>query len=90
MWPFSRHRRHSVVRVAASVGTPGLRLPVQVIGALTPGYLRVVVAGNGLIDGGASDWPIEWVPDVARRPNGAFAISGFKDGVPQFVAPRGI
>jgi hypothetical protein len=65
----------------------GLRLPVRVIASLRPGYFRVIVGeGVGLIDRNEVEWPTDWVPEHARRPNGAFAISGFVDGVPQVVA----
>jgi hypothetical protein len=71
MWPFSRRRPRTVKRFASSADASGIRLPVRVIGALTPGYLRVIVGeGIGLIDDHEADWPTEWVPEAARRPNG--------------------
>jgi hypothetical protein len=57
-----------------------------VIGFLSPGYVRVVVGENvGLLDTHEASWPIEWVPETARRPNGEFAISGFRDGIPDVI-----
>ena len=46
MWPFSRRRPRPAKRSAAPVGFEGLHLPVRVVGALRPGYLRVIV-GEG-------------------------------------------
>lgn len=87
MEAFSRHRNQPPKHVAARSGSTGLCLPVRVIASLRPGYLRVIVGeGIGMIDCNEVDWPIEWVPEQARRPNGEFAISGFVDGVPQVAA----
>jgi hypothetical protein len=61
---------------------------VRVIASLSPGTWRVIVGpGVGMLDGGAEqDWPEEWVPPSARRPNGEFWISGFIDGMPQAIS----
>ena len=60
-------------------------MSVRVIGLLSPGSVRVIVGpGVGLLDGGSErEWPLEWVPASARRPNGEFRIAGFKGGVPR-------
>ena len=50
-------------------------------------HIRVIVGpGIGLLDGGShQDWPLEWVPAAARRPNAEFHIAGIVNGVPQVV-----
>ena len=89
MWPFSRQRPRPARRPASLGGSSGIRLPVRVIGSLSPGRFRVIVGeGIGLIDCHEVDWPAEWLPEAERRPNGKFTISGFVDGVPQLVADR--
>jgi hypothetical protein len=62
-----------------------MKILVRVIASLTPGIWRVIVGpGMGLMDGGSEqDWPNEWIPGSARRPNGEFHISGFLEGVPR-------
>jgi len=59
---------------------------VRVIASLWPGNWRVIVGpGVGMLDAGSEqDWPEEWVPAAARRPNGEFRITGFQGGVPHF------
>jgi hypothetical protein len=42
-----------------------------------------------MIDTAEVDWPAEWLPEVERRPNGRFVISGFDDGVPRVVSGPG-
>jgi hypothetical protein len=58
---------------------------VQVIFCSSPGWWRVVVGpGVGMLNGGSEqDWPEDWVPAAARRPNGEFQLSGFANGTPQ-------
>jgi hypothetical protein len=79
------------MRSAASARFTGLRLSVRVIASLRPGYLRVIVGeDSGLIDCNEVEWPVEWVPEHARRPNGEFEISGFVGGVPQVIGESAI
>jgi hypothetical protein len=60
---------------------------VRVIACLSPKWWRVVIGpGVGHLDGGShQDWPEDWIPAAARRPNGEFWISGIVDGKPQFA-----
>jgi hypothetical protein len=84
---FSRRQRQRTKQLSVQSSLTGIQLPVRVIAPLRPGYLRVVIGeGIGMIDCNETDWPEEWVPQQARRPNGEFSISGFVDGVPQVVA----
>lgn len=82
MWAWLRERKPRPSAAPAS-----FEIPVRVIGCLSPGYVRVIVGPViGLLDGGSHhDWPLEWVPAAARRPNAEFRISGIVDGVPQVV-----
>lgn len=60
---------------------------VRVIGLLSPGFARVIVApGAGMLDGGShQDWPLEWVPESARFPNREFRFAGIFDDGPQIL-----
>jgi hypothetical protein len=86
MWLFRSRRKRRRKHFNSGSDVPSLRLSVHVIASLRPGYVRVKVGeGIGLVDYHEVDWPIEWVPEAARKPNGAFTISGFVDGVPQVM-----
>jgi hypothetical protein len=63
---------------------------VRVIGCLSPGHVRVLVGpGVGQLYGGLEqDWPLAFVPEWARFPNGEFRVSGFIDEVPQVIQDR--
>jgi hypothetical protein len=83
MWSWFRRRPPTVAPAPPPQG-----VLVRVIDLLSPRFARVIVEpGVALLDGGSEqDWPLEWVPAAARRPNGEFRVSGFAGGVPQVVA----
>lgn len=86
MWTWFRRRPTKIIPTP-----PQFQVTVRVIGLLSPGFARVIVGpGIGHLNGGSEqDWPLDKVPENARKPNGEFYLTGVVNGIPCVVDAEG-